>query len=328
MNAAARARGLVTRTLRELTLDARVHPRGMPHLAAASGLVCAHSRAYVIGDDELHLAIFDGPRRPGALQRLLAGSLPQGKKARKRAKPDFETLLLLAPSIGAPGGTLLALGSGSRPRRRRGAALPLDASGSPCGSPQRFDLTSLYARLERELGALNIEGAFVHGGVLTLLQRGVHGREPNATVQMRLADLFAVMNGSRARVLPLSVQRWHAALLGRIGGVELGFTDAAPLPDGGWVFSAVAEDRDDNIADGACLGSAIGLVDADGRLRALRRLANASLKVEGIDARIGPRGIDLCLVTDADDPDVPARLLTARIAAPSPQPSSCVRKGR
>jgi hypothetical protein len=310
---APRQRALATRTLRALTLDARAHPRGMPHLAAASGLVCAHGRAYVIGDDELHLAWFDGPRSPGALQRLLPGALPHGKKARKRVKPDFETLLRLAPSPGAVGGTLVALGSGSRPGRRKGVALALDAAGHPAGPGRRFGLRRLYEALERELGVLNIEGAFVDGERVTLLQRGVHGRQPNATVALALSDFRALVGGERRRIAPLAIQRWPAAALGRIGGVELGFTDAAPLPGGAWVFSAVAEDRDDSVADGACLGSAIGLVDAGGRLRALRPLADAALKVEGIDARLGPRGIALCLVTDADDPAVPARLLSARL---------------
>ena len=84
------------------TLGARRRTRtraAQPHLSAASGLVCAHGRAYVVADDEHHLAVFRDLRSPGTLHRIRAGDLPDKTKARKRRKPDLETLLSL-PALG------------------------------------------------------------------------------------------------------------------------------------------------------------------------------------------------------------------------------------
>jgi len=102
---------LQSRRLRELTLDASAHPRAQPYLSAASGLVCAHGQAYVVADDEHHLAVFRDRDAPGSLHRIRSGDLPAKSKARKRRKPDLETLLLLPPPSGA-GGALLALDLG------------------------------------------------------------------------------------------------------------------------------------------------------------------------------------------------------------------------
>jgi hypothetical protein len=305
------------RRLRPLTLDPRAHPRGAPHFAAASGLVCAHGRAYVVGDDELHLAVFRDGFAPGDLHPWRAGELPHDEDERKRAKPDFETLLRLPPTPAAPGGTLITLGSGSRKRRRdAGAALALDAAGRPVGEARGFDLCAFYTPLRAELGDLNIEGALVQGDELWLLHRGVSGHHPNAIARWPLQALFDAMAGrEHAHRAPSAVRLWPR--LGDIDGIELGFTDATLLPDGAWLFSAAAEDRADSVADGRCAGSALGLVDGDGRLRALHRLAPRGLKVEGIDARVGPRGIDVAMVTDADDPARPAGLWLARLPQPA-----------
>ena len=79
------------------------------------------------------------------------------------------------------------------------------------------------------------------------------------------------------------------------------------------VFCAVAEDTDDAYRDGPCVGAAIGIVDNRGHLVALRRLERP-YKVERISARQDGDRLDLLLVTDADDPSVPAMLLSASIS--------------
>lgn len=84
----------------------------------------------------------------------------------------------------------------------------------------------------------------------------------------------------RAATVPAS-QRIEEFDLGDIDGVPLCFTDGAPLQRGGWVFCAAAEDTSDSYADGRCVGSAVGIVDAGGRLVRLEQLAGA-FKAEGI----------------------------------------------
>ena len=74
----------------------------------------------------------------------------------------------------------------------------------------------------------------------------------------------------------------------------------------------MAEGSKDSYADGACVGAAIGIVAADGRLQTLRRLA-ATHKIEGIDVQAQRDSLALFMVTDADDPDQAAWLLSARL---------------
>jgi len=280
---------LPVRVVAELQVD------GAP-LSAASGLVRIDDALHVVADDELHLAIFDLQGGAGRLLRLQGGELPHEAKARKAAKPDFEAL------IAWPDGRLLALGSGSRPNRERGVWF--DPSGAV--PPQGVDLAPLYASLRLEFGDLNIEGGFVIGDELRLLQRGNTQRAVNACAVFELAAFAACAHGGAAPALR-RVQRYE---LGLRDGVPLGFTDGAALPDGCWLFSAAAEDTTDAYRDGACAGSAIGLVDADGVLCLQVPLAGA-WKVEGLHAQPQDDGIALLMVTDADDPARPASLLSA-----------------
>ncbi len=99
--------------------------------------------------------------------------------------------------------------------------------------------------------------------------------------------------------------------LGSTEGVPLGFTDGTALPDGRIVFSTVAEDSSDSYSDGACVAAAIGVLDSQGRLQSLNLLDDCP-KVEGIHAQPEDCSFRLWCVTDADDPGVPAALLTVR----------------
>ena len=304
---------LVARALRTLTVDPQTHPRRQPHLSAASGLVCAHQRAYVIADDEHHLAVFRDVRSPGELHRVFAGDLPRPKNARKRIKPDLETLLLLpSPDSATNGGALLALSSGSGPNRNLGVMIALDTAGEPAAPARSFSLDPLYEPLRERLGEINIEGALLLGDQLVLLNRGVPGRSGNAVARYPLRELFEVVAGRRLMLEPVSLRRYE---LGTIDGVPLAFTDGTALPDGGgWLFSAVAENTRSSYADGPCSGSVIGVVDGRGDLQALHRLA-LPFKVEGIAVNVDGYGTALCLVTDADDPARSSQLLLARLPA-------------
>jgi hypothetical protein len=92
--------------------------------------------------------------------------------------------------------------------------------------------------------------------------------------------------------------------LGALDGVALGITDVARAADGGWVFSAVAEDTGNAYDDGACVGSVLGQFDAAGRLVRKRRI-EGGLKVEGVAFA---NATELWLATDADDPARPSAL--------------------
>ena len=280
----------------------------MTHLSAASGLVRAGSFLYVVADDELHLGIFRTTgREPGELARLFDGTLPAPKAERKREKPDLEALTLFPPSADFPHGAMLALGSGSTQNRQRGVVLGLDAHGALKGEPRIVDLTSVFSCLST-LRELNIEGAIVCGDEMRLFQRGSKGASPNVIVRFSLPAFLAALNDTASRTIePLAAEPID---LGGIGGVPFTFTDAAALPNGEVVFTAVAEDTADSYNDGPCGGAIIGILDRESRVRRLLRL-DVPLKIEGVDARADGDTISLLLVTDADDPSIPASLFSA-----------------
>ena len=297
--------------LRDLNLSAAPTAGRPLHLSAASGLACINSFIYVVADDELHLGVFGAVgREPGHLMRLFDGELPDTKKARKKQKPDLEALALLPAFGDYPHGALLALGSGSRRNRQMGALIGLDPQGAVRGSPRPLDLSPLLAPLDDAFPALNIEGAIVSGDELRLLQRGNKQHAENAVIRFRLPILLdALLAGSAGAITPVAIDRYD---LGQVEGVPLCFTDAAALPDGSMVFTAVAENTDDAYDDGACGSAAVGVTDCAGRLLHIQPLALPH-KVEGVDARQEGDVIRLLLVTDADDADIPAGLFSATI---------------
>ena len=271
---------------------------------------------YVVADDELHLGVFArDANTPGRLLRVFDGDLPDAPAARKQAKPDLESLLLLPSHPRWPRGALLALPSASRINRHRGALLTLDSDGMPNHAARVIDLGAFFAPLRAQFAALdsavlNIEGAVIVGAELVLFQRGNKASAPSACLRF---DYAAFASGLADGVVDaIACARIDVFDLGAIDGIALTFTDACALTDGRIVFCAVAEDTDDPYLDGAFRGAAIGMLDANGALTSLCRI-DAPAKIEGIAARIVDGGIDLLLVSDADDANVAGLLLTARI---------------
>jgi hypothetical protein len=296
--------------LRELDLAER-GDAGLPrHLSAASGLACVGSSIYVVADDELHLGVFSAAdNTPGRLVRLFDGELPADKAARKKQKPDLEAITELPPFGDCPHGALLALGSGSKNNRRRGALLRLDRFGAIDGAPLPVDVSRLFDELDSRFPALNIEGAVAIGNELRLLQRANKKHPQNLIIRYPLAAVLEAL-ATGATIGALAPSAIDPIDLGQIDGIPLSFTDAAGLPDGGMVFTAVAEDTEDTYNDGACLGAAIGVAAHDGTVRSIDRLDECH-KVEGVTARVDNNVIRLLLVTDADDPAIPASLFSA-----------------
>lgn len=201
---------LVLHALRELTLG-EPSAEGRPsHVASASGVVRRGDFAYVIGDDELFLAVFrlSAASEPGELRRALEGELPLDAKARGDAKPDLEVLTVVPPFGGHPYGALLGLGSGSGPGRDRGAVL---------------------------------------GDRLWLLQRG--GGEDDAAgivAELSLAHVMESLQGD-LRIDADELADLRAYDLGTLEGVALTFSDATPVADEVVVFTASAEAEDGKI---------------------------------------------------------------------------------
>jgi hypothetical protein len=250
---------------------------------------------------------------PGELLQMLPGELPLEPKPRKRAKPDFEALLHL-PAVGDYSqGALLALGSGSTARRYRGVLLPLNARQELDTDRLRvLDLSHLYAAVEREVGTVNIEGAVATHDRLWLLQRGNKGDGINAIIGFDLRKFCNAIDRSDAPSA-LAAQAVHRCELGAIRDVPLGFSDGAALSDGSIIFSAIAEDTSDAYADGPFAGAAIGIIDSHGGLLRITHVREPA-KIEGVFAAHADRSsVELLLVTDADDANVPSVLYSAKL---------------
>lgn len=301
------------RQLRQLTFSTSQSAQP-DHLSAASGIVVAGRFLYVVADDELHLGVFDlAGRSDGVKRRLIPGNLPVEAAARKAHKPDLEALVRLPRFGGYPAGALLAFASGSTPNRQTGVLFGVDDSGALTGAPSAVDLSALYAALRHRFPALNIEGATVCDRQLVLLQRASGGDPENGLIRLSLVDVLHALSGTGELRLPELPSETLTIELGHIDGVPLGFTDAAALPDGRIVFSAVAERVDGTYHDGPCIGAAVGILGTDAQVRMLESLRPVR-KVEGIDARQDGAVIRLLLVTDADDRGEPAALFSATLA--------------
>jgi len=294
----------------ELRLCAPTQPGRALHLSAASGLVKAGARLYVVADDELHLGVFPAAgASPGTLIRMFEGELPHAPQARKQRKPDIEALLMLPPFGRCHDGALFALGSGSKQHRCRGVLLPLEGDAVNVATLRELDLSQWFASLSGplEITGLNIEGAVLCPGRFVLMHRGNRSDRGNYLISFELPEVLeSIACHDTLPAVPIrGIQRYD---LGMLAGVPLCFTDGVGLADGRLLFAAVAEDTADSYLDGPCRGAVIGVIGSDGQLEGLYPLQQ-NHKVEGVHAELVGSQVQLWLVTDADDPQIPAKLL-------------------
>jgi hypothetical protein len=96
--------------------------------------------------------------------------------------------------------------------------------------------------------------------------------------------------------------------LGEVKGVRLTLTDVSAYGSDRLLISAAAEDTDNPYDDGAVLGSVLGCYSlAHGEMTLVS--LDGAWKVEGVEALDDGR---ILMVTDGDDPHLPALLLEAR----------------
>jgi Family of unknown function (DUF6929) len=275
------------------------------HISAASGLVRLGDHLFVVADDELGLGVFSlDDAEDGYMVKILDGRPPGGGKA------DLESLVALPSFSSYEHGALLALGSGSQSDRRSAAFIPLESPSVPSESHLLIDLADLYEELARELPALNIEGATVHGDLVVLLQRGNDPKASNARIDLALE---AVLSGlERSRSIPASAIASIVPLdLGRHRGIDLAFSDISGIEDGRLVFVASTEASGEGV-DGKVVGSSLGVMDPGGEIAFLEPVDIVD-KIEGLAARLEPSGIEVLMVVDADDPDSASPLLAATL---------------
>jgi hypothetical protein len=253
---------------------------------AGSALVWHADRLLVVQDDAAS-AVWIDPVSQQTKRVVLEGS---GEQLEKSQKPDFEVAFI------GPGRIVTILGSGSSPMRRRGAMVDLDTNAG-----RIVDYGALFDALANELGVVpNLEGAAPWQNGLRLFHRGA-GTDKSATIDVNL-DVLEGQPGRVLGVMPFD--------LGDVGGVPLHFTDATCFEER-IMYLAVAEDTPNAIDDGPVVGAAIGFIDARGATWTTLTEPSGEVsrrKVEGIT--IDPKHGTIYAVTDPDDPDKPAELLT------------------
>ena len=269
------------------------HP--LPAVTGGSALVEVDGRLLAIHDDAFRVSWID--RASFAVTPLVL--LGDGAALAKPDKPDFES------AVRTSDGAVHVLGSGSTAKRCIVARI------DPGNAVTLRARPSLYHSIQKALRSgerPNIEGAIVVGERLRLFNRAA-GQTPNASVDLPVAALHGREPSA------LAVQLFE---LGTLEGVRLGFTDVAAVPDGRSVFLAAAEDTPDAIADGPVTGTVVGLVEPTASgvgARWTRLLGSDGLpspyKVEGVAIDRDLRGG--WLLTDSDDPRVPAMLLRAEL---------------
>ena len=278
----------------------------LPQLPSASGVEIIGPTAYVISDDAPFLYLLDAAMLAptGQVQLFETADFGTGRIP-KVSKPDLESMAAITGPGGAAG--LLLCGSGSRPNREIGYFVGLPAAGASAAPRfvQRLDLAPLYAQLRAQLPpgtTLNIEAAATSATELLLLQRSVGGG-PAVLFALPLDTLTHLFEPRWAAPVPV---RMLAFELPKLQGYAAGFSGAT-FVDNKLFVTASVEATADAVADGAVLGSFVGVVDVTAQKASFARLAWADGraylgKVEGLAVRrtLAPGRLELLLVTDDD----------------------------
>lgn len=258
-----------------------------PYLAAGSGLTWHQGCFYIAGDDELgFVELKDDFKEKGTFHKVFPGTLPEEHKARKKAKPDIEALLMI-------NNELLLLPSGSKPNRHQGALISTIDFTSRILSFER-----VYKSLEGIFPELNIEGAVNFDKTIRLFQRGNGKKKQNAIIDLEL-DSFL-----RDEIKDLTYQEVN---LGTLENTSLSFTDA--IREGEHIFFlAAAEKSESTYEDGEFAGAVIGLMAMDGSV--IKKLPlEISSKPEGLCNK----GTQFYLITDDDDRNSPSRIFSGSL---------------
>lgn len=298
----------------------------LPQLPSALGVEIVGAAAYVVSDDAPLLYVLDAATlAPVSQIQLFESNEFSTGRIPKVAKPDLESMAAVISPSGAAG--LLLCGSGALPNRETGYFV-----GVPGGSTtpedtvprfvQRLDLSALYAQLRKHLplgATLNIEAAATTTTELLLLQRPV-GSGPALLFGLPLSPTLAYLFKPHGPAPALT--RVLSFKLPVLDGYVAGFSGATFVA-GRLLVTASVEATHDAVADGAVLGSFVGVIDLAapstatfGRLTWADGRAYLG-KVEGLAVRrhLSPTHLELLLVTDDDQGGSTALVAEMRLSS-------------
>lgn len=266
--------------------------------SAASGLVHLGDRYYVIADDDLSIGSLSEEGEDSRLDQIVPGTLPTDPKARKKKKPDFESLFWLSdPRLGGEG--LVALPSGSKPNRFMAVFIPLTKESTlNMDGIIRIDMGTFFNAILKQEKELNIEGALVEQEHFVLFHRGNTDNDQNRFFEFKKSELIDLILGENKKPL-IPIEKSSTIDVGEIDGIKLTLTDMA-LFEGRRYFLAAAENTSNSIDDGEIKGTVLGELTSAGHVRLITTFKKQ--KFEGLSIqRRESKLIRFSMVTDNDD---------------------------
>ena len=270
------------------------------HLSAASGIVRRATYVYVIGDDELHLGVFDiSSDRPGHLQRVLEGERrgPRGALEGEAGPRGAHPAALRGQSVRRAPRPRFGIEDAPRPRFR----LRAEDDGGLADEPREVSLEPVYSLLREHVAELNVEGAATIEDRLWLLRRGNSEVGSNLVAELSLDEVMRSLRDDLT-IDAHELEGVRSYDLGEIEGVELTFSDATPIAERLLVFTASAEAEDGTIRGVPSSARSTSTAASAGCARSIgagRSRACTPRSTRGV--------LDFTFVCDQDDPDAPSR---------------------
>jgi hypothetical protein len=223
-------------------------------MGAASGLILAENKLYVISDNSTFLYQYSLLDKKLTKIKLLENSQDS---IIKKNKPDFE-------SITFKDNKLYLFGSGSTAKREKRISYNLENK-----EVKEKSLGKLYLKLKETAlfsdDDLNIEGAFYSNEKWYFFQRGNSSKSKNG--------IFIVDDQKNTQFIPIQ--------LPKIDAVEATFTDAI-LIESTIYFLAAAEDTTSTYTDGEIAGSLLGAMNCETFEVYFTEIISRENKFEGI----------------------------------------------
>lgn len=279
---------------------------GSETVSAASGLAHDKIWSYIIADDERFLYAFTYKvcaLNPVCIHKkenvqtypLNSKELPSDPKERSQAKADYEALIKI--SSGSKN-YLVVIPSGSKDSRVLGARFDLDKK-----TYRTLNFAPLYKHLKEKIVGLNIEGVADTGAEIILFQRGNSQGAQSAMIYLNKLQVLAELE--LLKLSEKSIMKIVPVDLGQVSGTSLGFSDAQ-YTEHGIYFIATAEATDSASKNGEIIGTQLGLMESDGKIKKLAWFAGE--KFEGIQVSIYDGKTIVHLVNDPDDRNVAAKM--------------------
>lgn len=225
-------------------------------IPSASGIEFVDPYIFVVGDDSNYLFILDKEFRLVKKIKLYeAIEFKSEGRIRKKFKHDLEAISRITYK-GAD--YLFVIGSGSKETRENAYLIDI----KPPFTVKQYSLFDFYKYLliipDFGIKKLNIEGLAADNEYIYFLQRGnISGR--NININIPIEAFFNHLNDPLSPLLSYSI---HSFQLPSIQNILAGFSGCAIIPDTSLLlFTASVENTDDEISDGRCLGSFLGIID-------------------------------------------------------------------